>query len=101
MFSDDDVIPDRGWVAAMAAAAGRWSDCGVFGGPVLLAFPPGTPGWLKECATRDANLPRFVHDRAEGPFTVAPFGPNYAVRRALLEGLRFDESIGPTGEAAT
>ncbi len=100
IFSDDDVIPDRGWVAAMAAAAGRWSDCGIFGGPVTLAFPAGTPGWLEECAARDANLPVYLHAQAEGPIADAPFGPNYAVRRALLEGLRFDESIGPTAGAA-
>jgi len=100
IFSDDDVIPDEHWVAAMAAAADRWSEYGIFGGPVLLAFPPGTPAWLEECATRDAALPRFVHDQAEGPLAVVPFGPNYAIRRAVMPGLRFDESIGPTAGAA-
>lgn len=95
IFSDDDVIPDDRWVAAMAAAADRWREYGIFGGPVLLAFPPGTQAWLEECATHGAGLPRFVHDQAEGPLAVAPFGPNYAIRRAVMEGLRFDETIGP------
>jgi len=100
IFSDDDVIPDPGWVAAMAAAAGRWSDHAIFGGPVQLAFPPDTPDWLKECTTRDANLPLFVRSQDEGPLSVAPFGPNYAVRRTALAGVRFDESIGPMARAS-
>lgn len=95
IFSDDDVIPGPGWVREMAGAADRWKEHGIFGGPVLLAFPAGTPQWLQECAHRGANLPQFVQPQGEGPLALAPFGPNYAVRRALLGRLRFDEGIGP------
>ncbi|HEY8105280.1 MAG TPA: glycosyltransferase family 2 protein [Gemmatimonadales bacterium] len=96
IFSDDDVVPGPGWVREMAGAADRWKEHGILGGPVLLTFPAGTPEWLKECALRGANLPQFVQPQGEGPLAHAPFGPNYAVRRALLAGLRFDEGIGPT-----
>ena len=96
IFSDDDVIPGPGWVREMAGAADRWPAHGILGGPVLLAFPTGTPEWLKDCAFRGANLPQFVQPQGEGPLPYAPFGPNYAVRRALLAGVRFDEGIGPT-----
>lgn len=96
IFSDDDVVPGPGWVREMARAADRWKEHGIFGGPVLLTFPAGTPEWLKECAFQGANLPQFVQPQGEGPLAQAPFGPNYAVRRALLAGLRFDEGIGPT-----
>jgi glycosyltransferase involved in cell wall biosynthesis len=96
IFSDDDVIPGPGWVREMAGAADRWKEHGILGGPVLLAFPAQTPYWLQECAFRGANLPQFVQPQGEGPLVYPPFGPNYAVRRALLAGIRFDEGIGPT-----
>jgi glycosyltransferase involved in cell wall biosynthesis len=96
IFSDDDVIPGPGWVREMAGAADRWREHGILGGPVLLTFPAGTPEWLQECAILGANLPQFVQPQGEGPLAQAPFGPNYAVRRALLAGIRFDEGIGPT-----
>lgn len=99
LFTDDDVEPAPGWLAEMAGAAGRWKDHGIFGGPVLLAWPEGTPEWLKACTTRGANFPLFVHSQPEGPIALAPFGPNYAVRRAALAGVRFDESIGPMARA--
>ncbi len=96
VFTDDDVEPGPGWLAELVAAAGRWPDHGIFGGPVLLAYPAGTPDWLTACVTRRANFPLFVPAQPEGPIDLAPFGPNYAVRRARLAGVRFNEAIGPT-----
>ncbi|HEY8104877.1 MAG TPA: glycosyltransferase family A protein, partial [Gemmatimonadales bacterium] len=55
IFSDDDVVPGPGWVREMAGATDRWKEHGIFGGPVLLTVPAGTPEWLKECALRGAN----------------------------------------------
>jgi len=95
VFTDDDVEPAPGWLAELVAAAGRWPDHGIFGGTVLPAYPVGAPAWLTACATERANIPIFVHARPEGPIDLAPFGGNYAVRRAELAGLRFDETIGP------
>jgi glycosyltransferase involved in cell wall biosynthesis len=100
IFTDDDVEAAPGWLAEMAAAAGRWKNYGIFGGPVLLTYPEGTPDWVKACVTLGANFPLFVHSQPEGPINLAPFGPNYAVRREALAGVRFDENIGPGAGAS-
>src|SRR5262249_19338212 len=39
---------------------------------------------------------RYIPQVAEGPVSTAPFGPNWAVRRAALGADRFDERLGPS-----
>lgn len=97
LFSDDDVIPAPSWVAAMWAAASRWPDDDIFGGEVRLAFPDGTPPWLREPFHPALNFARYGADEPEGPTTRLPNGPNFAVRASALAALRFAESIGPDG----
>ncbi len=97
LFTDDDVIPDPRWVAEMVGAARRWPDAAVFGGRVELAYPPGTPGWLRDPVHPALNFARFDFDRPEGPIELPPNGPNLALRRSALAGLRFREDIGPDG----
>jgi GT2 family glycosyltransferase len=97
LFSDDDVIPDPHWVAEMAAAAARWPDDDVFGGEVRLAFPEGTPDWLREPFHPALNFARYGTNEPEGPTKRLPNGPNFAVRARAVSALRFSESIGPDG----
>jgi glycosyltransferase involved in cell wall biosynthesis len=100
LFSDDDVIPDSSWVAEMWAAASRWPEDDIFGGEVRLAFPDGTPPWLREPFHPALNFARYGTDEPEGPTTRLPNGPNFAVRARALATLRFSESIGPDGTGA-
>src|SRR5882724_775963 len=95
IFTDDDVIADPGWIASMVAAARRWPQATVFGGRVLLAFPPDTPGWLQEPLRGAMNFARYAPAAPEGPTTHLPNGPNFAVRADALGGLRYREDIGP------
>ena len=97
LFSDDDVLADPDWIAEMAAAAGRWPGDDVFGGEVRLAFPEGTPAWLREPFHPALNFARYGAAEPEGPTDRLPNGPNFAVRARALADLRFSESIGPDG----
>jgi glycosyltransferase involved in cell wall biosynthesis len=95
IFTDDDVIADPAWVANLVAAASRWPDATIFGGRILLAFPPGTPGWLQQPLHGAMNFARYAPAEPEGPTTHLPNGPNFAVRASALKGLRYREDIGP------
>jgi glycosyltransferase involved in cell wall biosynthesis len=97
LFSDDDVIPEPGWVAAMWSAAARWPADDIFGGEVRLAFPEGTPDWLREPFDPALNFARYGADEPEGPTARLPNGPNFAVRATALASVRFSEAIGPDG----
>jgi glycosyltransferase involved in cell wall biosynthesis len=99
VFTDDDVVPSSTWIQSLVGAAARWPEDNVFGGPVRVRFPPGTPEWLRR--------PDFPHARwalsaynprtDEGPVSDTPLGPNVAIRASALGDAPFDESIGPAG----
>ena len=98
VFTDDDVVPDPGWLAALVAAAGRWPDANVFGGSITLLYPEGTPAWIR--TLRHVGFPNKPESRAEGPMTDAlPTGPNFVVRRRLFDSVTFSTDIGPDGTA--
>jgi glycosyltransferase involved in cell wall biosynthesis len=83
-FIDDDALAPPGWVAAHTDAYRRSPATAAVGGPVVLSWPDGRPGWL---------APRLEHwfsaldhgDRA-GPFPPphGPYGTNMSVRRDVL-----------------
>lgn len=98
VFTDDDVRPAEDWLQVIVAACERHPDCGVFGGKIYPIFPDmEIPSW--------ANLPGVqvlgfaVHTLADCEVRydaqVHPCGPNYWVRCEMLDGRRFEESLGP------
>jgi glycosyltransferase involved in cell wall biosynthesis len=95
IFTDDDVIAEPDWISQMVGAARRWPEAAIFGGRVLLSFPPGTPRWLQEPLHGAMNFARYAPPYPEGATTYLPNGPNFAVRAAALGGLRYREDIGP------
>lgn len=100
IFTDDDVIADPAWVASLVGAARRWPEAAIFGGRVLLAFPPGTPAWLQEPLHGAMNFARYAPAQPEGPTDHLPNGPNFAVRAGALQELRYREDIGPQAGTA-
>ncbi len=98
VFTDDDVIPDPGWLAALRQAADQHPGFSIFGGAIRPLWPHEPPTLLSSVslgaafAITDPGLPA-------GPVLPAQvWGPNMAVRRAVFEaGLRFDERMGPNG----
>ena len=95
-FTDDDVIASPRWLDSLVAAAGRWPEAAVFGGPIEPLFPPGTPAWLRDPDFSFASEAFGAKRKSvEGYTDALPFGANLALRSSVLEVLRFDEEIGP------
>lgn len=98
VFTDDDVVPDPQWLAALVDGVARWPRMNVFGGSITLLYPAGTPAWMR--ALRHVGFPDKPESRPEGPMLDAlPTGPNFAVRRGLFDSVTFSTEIGPDGTA--
>ena len=99
VFTDDDCVPESGWLRELVAAADRWPSDGLFGGAVVPRFPRGTPDWLTRADFRHGrwafswHLPR----PDQGPTSETPLGPNMMIRAATLGSQTFDPTIGPAG----
>ena len=100
VFTDDDALPERGWLQAVASACRLHAEHDVFGGRIEITWPDGPrPGW----ATRDAWVRAFAfgeHVLGDAPVAyrgdLFPYGPNWWLRRCVLDqGRRFDPAFGP------
>ena len=102
LFTDDDVLVDRGWLAAMYEASQRHPTGGVFGGPVTPRFehPPDAdiaaayPAVLNGLCGVDLGEIERALDRTD--YVV---GANFGLRRKAIEGLAFDVELGTQGAA--
>jgi glycosyltransferase involved in cell wall biosynthesis len=97
VLTDDDTVPQPGWLEALRSAADAHSDFGVFGGPVEPRWEETPPGWIEDGVplgpTYTISEP-WLTDGPVSPFFV--FGPNMAVRASVFEaGHRFNPAIGP------
>jgi glycosyltransferase involved in cell wall biosynthesis len=100
VFTDDDVRFDRHWLINLWQASQRWSHASVLGGAIELQLLEELPKWLATSEGEKILKRHCAHyaPRAdEGYTTVAPLGPNMAVRRRALAGVRFNEEMGPDG----
>jgi L-malate glycosyltransferase len=99
VFTDDDVRPEPGWLAALHACADRWPDASVFGGVIRPLYPPETPAWLRSHHFARAAFASFEYSQPEGPLAppLLPFGCNFAVRADVMRRERFLETVGPRG----
>lgn len=105
LFTDDDVVVDKQWLAAYSAAMTSYPDASYFGGRVVPFYPDGRPGWLldesEQLALIDGLLVRFHLGEAVRPFEAGdptPFGASFALRRALIERVgEFRRDLGVTG----
>jgi glycosyltransferase involved in cell wall biosynthesis len=100
VWTDDDVLVDRNWLAEYIAAATQWPEAAFFGGTIEPHFSIEPPFWIRQ------NLPVL-----SSPYAVlqlgdevrqlgaseTPFGANLAIRREVLEKHRFDTRLGPSG----
>jgi glycosyltransferase involved in cell wall biosynthesis len=97
VISDDDAIPQAGFLAAWKDAFQREPTADVFGGSIIPVFEVPPPDWLAQSELHFEELYASRRNLPEGP--IAPlgiYGPNMAVRgRVFADGMRFHELIGP------
>jgi len=103
IYTDDDVRPAPGWLAAYVFALNEHSEAEYFGGPIVPYFPEGRPGWV-----RDTNMALVgglfgTYDLGKQPHfyvrnEMHPYGANFAIRRSLFERLGlFRTDLGASG----
>ncbi len=106
IFTDDDVLLDRGWLAAYLRAIEAFPQAGFFGGRILPDWTDHPrPSWLKDEQMPLLSGVLVCHDLGENSrLYVAeddtPFGASFAVRRALFAELgAFRTDLGVKGHS--
>lgn len=99
VFTDDDILPGPDWLVEVSAACRQWTSHSVFGGRVELSWPnQSIPNWATRIAREPWAFAAHNLGSAAAPYPDDrnPPGPNYWIRRQLIEeGYRFNEAIGP------
>jgi glycosyltransferase involved in cell wall biosynthesis len=96
-WTDDDVLVDENWLAALVKAAALYPDALGFGGPIEPWFPVAPdPDYLAAFPAVRTGFCGIDHDLPEGglPVDRAIFGANMAFRREVHLDYAFDPSIG-------
>lgn len=97
LWTDDDVLVDKDWLAAYCEAFQRYPDSAIFAGNIKPWFEGKPPEWLErvwpEVATAYAS--RDIGEKAF-PLTrdVLPFGANFAVRSSEQRKYLYDPDLG-------
>jgi glycosyltransferase involved in cell wall biosynthesis len=100
VWTDDDVLVDREWLAAYVAAARRWPDAAYFGGYISPVFEVQPPRWIVD------NLDIVGHalvardlgpDERKLKAGETVFGASMAFRQSKVAGLEFDPRVGLVG----
>jgi glycosyltransferase involved in cell wall biosynthesis len=104
LWTDDDVLVDREWMAAYVDAAARWPDAVFFGGSIAPWFETDPPAWIERLFPR-LHSPYVIFDRDEiGTRPMAPdespVCANAAFRTGILKQFRFDARFGKTGSSS-
>lgn len=95
VLTDDDVVAPPDWLVSLQALAEARPDYDIFGGAIEPIWPFDPPDWVLRCAPKNSFAWTEFDEGPVSPSLV--WGPNMAVRRKVLEGRRFLESIGPDG----
>jgi glycosyltransferase involved in cell wall biosynthesis len=94
VMTDDDVLPDPGWLTEWRRTVDALPQCSVFGGAILPEFGDTPPSWpmpLAWLTVLYAQTPDYAEGEIE-PYNVS--GPNMAIRRSVWEqGVRLDEKF--------
>ena len=102
IVTDDDAIPQPGFLDAWRRAFDAMPDMDVFGGSIALEFDVPPPDWMLAGELKFEEL--YAQRKRLTPGAVSPdeiFGPNMAVRRRVFDaGILFNSDIGPnSGDA--
>jgi hypothetical protein len=103
VFTDDDVIPDPGWIAAFVNAARAHPDTLAFAGQIRLHWPRPPRQWLADLDRLGRTLGATPLARQQGPITATEVkGANSAVRSSMFRavgGFRRDLGVSSAGPA--
>lgn len=95
VMSDDDVLPDPGWLRAFDDAARAHPSVSIFAGQVRIHWQKPPPGWLVRLSDEGRSYGATPRGQAAGPISPgAVKGANVAVRKALLRRARLREDVG-------
>lgn len=99
VFTDDDIVADPHWLAAIVQCFSSYS-CDAVGGRVLPVYPQGTPSWVKENAVKMAGGV-VIYDQGPDSKRIDGsaerfIGANIAVKREIFDECgMFREDLGP------
>jgi glycosyltransferase involved in cell wall biosynthesis len=97
VFTDDDAIPRRDWLAHLRRAADDHPDFAIFGGTILPRWESPPEDWILRWVPPGAGFALTDPVWEEGPIRSSwVFSPNMAIRASVFrDGHRFDERFGP------
>jgi glycosyltransferase involved in cell wall biosynthesis len=101
IWTDDDVVVDRGWLAAYIEAFRRRPEAAVFGGRIVPQLESPVPKWVSDSETQlDEVFARRDLGYQERPLWGAdrvfvPWGPSFAVRAKEQREFHFNTDLGP------
>ena len=97
ILTDDDAVPEAGFLRNWEDAIQKHPDTDVFGGTVDLIFDAPLPEWHQSSKSHFSELYAYRKGMNDGPVEATDiYGPNMAVGpRVVRDGIRFNEDIGP------
>lgn len=104
LWTDDDVLVDKNWIAAYCEAFQRDPAAAFFGGPIEPLFAKTPPPWL-ERAWRHIGVAYALRDFGPQPVPLdgthlVPFGANLAIRTSEQKKYCYDINLGPRPNSA-
>jgi glycosyltransferase involved in cell wall biosynthesis len=102
LWTDDDVLVDRQWLAEYVSAAETWPSASYFGGTVDPFFDGPVPRWIR----RHVDLLYEPYALAQHRVATCPVqsenivGANMALRADVAKKNPFDIRLGPAGHRA-
>jgi glucosyl-dolichyl phosphate glucuronosyltransferase len=99
IWTDDDVLVDKEWLAAYAKAAADWP-AAYFGGPVDPWFAASPPAWIERNLDQLANpfaIRQYGDEHRLFQDGEYPVGANMAFRTTVLREYSFDSRLGREG----
>lgn len=104
LWTDDDVLVDREWMATYIHASRDFPEADFFGGTVIPWFEVEPPKWLKknfaivEGAYAARDLGQQIREFDPGEL---PVGANMAFRMTAVRDMRYDPSLGRVKDRLT
>lgn len=103
LWTDDDVLVNRGWLRAYVEAARAHPHVSFFGGPIVPWFETKPPAWISRHLPliSDCFVAQAAFDEPFAPIAAPrlPYGANMGTRRRCFDDSGFEVNLGPVGRA--